>query len=199
VGAALFERTTRRVELTPIGARLYQDLKRVYDDLAIAMRRAQSAAKGLDGKVTIGYLTHCADSRFIRLVEEFQNHFPACEVVTIDVTGTDFHETLRNRSVDVLLGRFSEEPSGEFVQGPVMSREEWVLGVARDHPLAGRDVVSVEELADHAVFGVPHPLTGVLFNPFYPVRTPKGRPIPRPGDRAAGQRLVRDYRLPGQP
>ena len=62
-----------------------------------------------------------------------------------------------------------------------MSREDWVLGVARSHPLASRDVVSVEELADQAIFGVPDSLTGELFNPLYPTHTPKGRAIPRRG------------------
>ncbi len=181
VGASLFERTTRRVELTTIGAHLYADLTRVYDDLHASLRRAQSAARGLTGKVTTGYLTHCQDAEFTRLVNRFQGSFPACDVVTMDVTGTDFHEVLRNGSVDVLLGRFAAAPPDGLVQGPVMSREDWVLGVARSHPLASRDVVSVEELADHAIFGVPHSLTGELHNPLYPAQTPKGRTIPRRG------------------
>lgn len=117
VGASLFERTTRRVELTPIGAHLYADLTRVYDDLHASMRRAQAAARGLAGKVTVGYLTHCQDAGFTGLVAEFQGSFPACEVVTMDVTGTDYHEALRNGSVDVLLGRFSAEPPDNLVQG----------------------------------------------------------------------------------
>ena len=58
----------------------------------------------------------------------------------MDVTGTDYHEVLRNGSVDALLGRFGTEPPDDLVRGPVMSREEWVLGVARSHPLASRDV-----------------------------------------------------------
>ncbi len=62
-----------------------------------------------------------------------------------------------------------------------MSCEDWVLGVARSHALASRDVVSVEELADHAIFGVPDSLTGELLNPLYPAQTPKGRTIPRRG------------------
>jgi DNA-binding transcriptional LysR family regulator len=182
VGASLFERTTRRVELTPIGAHLYADLTRVYDDLHTSMRRAQSAATGLTGQVKVGYLTHCQDAGFTRLVADFQCSFPACEVGTIDVSGTDYHDVLRNGSVDVLLGRFgTEPPPSGLVQGPVMSREDWVLGVACGHPLAARDVVSVEELADQAIFGVPDSFTGELVNPLYPVRTPKGRPIPRRG------------------
>ena len=181
VGTSLFERTTRRVELTPIGAHLYADFTRVYDDLHASLRRAQSAAKGLTGKVTVGYLTHCQDAEFIQLVSGFQGSFPACGVVTVDVTGTDFHRVLRNGSVDVLLGRFAAKPPDDLVQGPAMSREDWVLGVARSQPLAGRDVVSVEELADHAIFGVPDALTGELLNPLYPAQTPKGRAIPRRG------------------
>ncbi|HEY2508906.1 MAG TPA: LysR family transcriptional regulator [Streptosporangiaceae bacterium] len=182
VGAPLFERSTRRVELTPIGAHLYADLTRVYDDLHTSIRRAQSAAKGLAGKLTVGYMTHCQDTGFTHLVAEFKGRFPACDVGTIDVTGTDYLDTLRSGSVDVLLGRFGAEtlPS-DLVQGPVMSREDWVVGVAEGHPLAERDVVSVEELADQAIFGVPDPLTGELFNPLYPDCTPKGRPILRRG------------------
>lgn len=182
VGASLFERTTRRVELTPIGVQLYADLTRVYDDLHASMRRAKSAARGLAGKVTVGYLTHCQDDGFTRLTADFHGRFPACEVGTIDVTGSDYQDVLRNGSVDVLLGRFGVEPPATgLVQGPVISREDWVLGVARGHPLAGRDVVSVEELADQAIFGVPDSFTGDLVNPLYPARTPKGRPIPRRG------------------
>jgi DNA-binding transcriptional LysR family regulator len=182
VGASLFERTTRRVELTPVGAHLYADLTRVYEDLLGSMRRAQSAARGLAGKVTVGYLTHCEDTDFTRLTAEFQERFPACDVVIIDITGTKYHDVLRDGSVDVLLGRFDAGPPPDgLVQGPVMSREDWVLGVARGHPLAARDVVSAEELADQAIFGVPDPITGELHNPLYPERTPKGRPIPRRG------------------
>lgn len=181
VGTPVLERTTRRVVLTPVGERLRQDLLQVYADLGAALRRAQAAGQGLEGTVRVGYLTHCGDDGFERLTAEFRRNFPACEVSTLDVTGADFFEALRDDIVDMLLGRFAAALPDDLVQGPVMSREEWVLAVARTHPLAEHDVISVEELGAHAIFGVPDPLTGDLHNPLYPEKTPNGVPIARRG------------------
>jgi DNA-binding transcriptional LysR family regulator len=181
VGTSLFERTTRRVALTPVGDRLRRDLLHVYDDLGSALRRARAAGQGLDGTVRVGYLTHCADEAFTSLVAEFRRQYPDCDVATIDVTGSDYLLALRDDNVDLLLGRFGDDLPDDVCKGTVITREDWVLGIARDHPLAGHDVVSVEELGVHPVFGVPDPLTGRLHNPLYPQTTPGGLPIPRHG------------------
>lgn len=181
VGTPILERTTRRVSLTQVGERLYQDLLRVYADLGAALRRARSAGEGLEGTVRVGYLTHCGDERFEALVARFRGSFPACEVSVVDVTGSNFVQALTDGIVDVLLGRFAGELPDGVVRGPVMAHEDWVLGVARAHALARRDVVSVEELATYPIFGVPDPLTGRLHNPLYPKATPAGAPIRRHG------------------
>jgi len=177
IGVALFERTTRQVRLTAIGTQLASDLRRAYADLTGAVSAARAAAQGLEGTVRVGYLTHCEDDAFVRLVARFRAAFPACQVAMIDVTGTELHDALRSGQIDVELGRFHQEPPGDVHQGPVMSREDWVLGVARDHPLADRDELSVEELAVYPVFGIPDALTGRLHNPLYPATTPRGLPI----------------------
>lgn len=104
----------------------------------------------------------------------------ACHTVA-DLTGTDYHEALRTGAVDLALGRFHDSVPADLVQGPVMSREQWLLGVARDHPLAGQGDVSVEVLATHPIFGTPDAVTGELHNPLYPANTPQGEPIPRRG------------------
>jgi hypothetical protein len=65
-----------------------------------------------------------------------------------------------------------------------------VLAVARDHPLAERESVDVEELADHRVprfEGWPKELQEAVA----PARTPSGRPIP--GERVrVGERSLLD-------
>lgn len=181
VGTALFERTTRRVELTTVGVQLERDLRRTYADLLGALQRARSAAQGLEGKVRIGYLTHCGDEAFTSLVAGFRTAHSSVEVNMTDLTGTDYHEVLRTGAVDLALGRFHDSVPADLVQGPVMSREQWLLGVARDHPLAGQGDVSVELLATHPIFGIPDAVTGELHNPLYPANTPQGETIPRRG------------------
>ncbi len=181
IGARLFERTTRRVALTAVGAQLACDLGKAYAALTEALDNARAAAAGLQGGLRIGYLTHCDDCGFRRLLARFQAAVPGCQVSTIDITGTDYFEMVRSCEVDVALGRFHEAPPKGLVQGPVVAREGWVLGVARDSPLAEQDSVSVEELSERGVFGVPDPITGILRNPLYPTETPSRRPIPRVG------------------
>jgi DNA-binding transcriptional LysR family regulator len=181
VGAKLFDRTTRQVRLTPVGEQLNGDLQAVYTDLVTALRRAEAAGRGLEGIVRIGYLTHCSDKAFTSLLTGFGGHNPAGRVVTLDITGADYFTELSNGAVDVILGRFHETPPPDLVRGPVISEEEWVVAVAAGHPLSGRDLVDVEELAHYAIFGVPDSVTGEVANPLYPAITPGGAPIPRRG------------------
>ena len=67
-----------------------------------------------------------------------------------------------------------EQP--DLVVGPVLTRAQRVLAVAREHPLAARESVSLDELADYAICrldGWPRELHETL----YPATTTSGRPI----------------------
>jgi DNA-binding transcriptional LysR family regulator len=177
VGAPLFQRTTRRVQLTPLGAALHADLSKAYAELGSALRRAQATAHAVEGTLRVGYLTHADDEAFVKLAARFGERHPACTITTVDITGSRYFDLLRSGEVDVALGRFGPHLPDDLVAGPVMSSEPWVLGVARDHPLAGQTAVSVEELGRYPIFGVPDDLTGVLHNPLYPTTTPQGIPL----------------------
>jgi DNA-binding transcriptional LysR family regulator len=177
VGAPLFERTTRRVELTVLGAELYPGLDRIYGELCSVLRQAQAATQPIQGTLRIGYLTHARDAAFARLAARFGERYPACRLSTVDITGGAYFELLRTGQIDVALGRFDTGLPDDLEAGPVMASEPWVLGVAAGHPLAGQDGVSVEELGSYPIFGVPDTLTGALHNPLYPVATPAGRPL----------------------
>ena len=56
VGAALFERTSRRVGLTPIGRRLDEDLRPAHQQILDGIDRAIAAGRGIDGELRVGFI-----------------------------------------------------------------------------------------------------------------------------------------------
>jgi DNA-binding transcriptional LysR family regulator len=177
LGIPLFERTTRRVELTVAGAALHADLAPAYDTIQAAMRRVRSGGYAMTGTLRVGYLTHARDAAFIAAVKRLQDLHAGCSVATVDITGSLYFEVLRSGDIDVALGRFGPQIPDDLQTGPAMAAEPWLLAVSKDHPLATSGSVSVEVLGEYPIFGVPDTLTGALHNPIYPTVTPGGRPI----------------------
>lgn len=56
VGAALFERTSRSVRLTALGARFQSGARRGYDELTRTLREVRDAARNVTGELRVGYL-----------------------------------------------------------------------------------------------------------------------------------------------
>jgi DNA-binding transcriptional LysR family regulator len=94
-----------------------------------------------------------------------------------DVPLTDMLEPLRRRDVDVLVVRLPlDQP--DLTIGPRLSSERRVLAVRRDHPLSGRDQISIEDVADYKVAWL-DTLPDELAEAILPSRTPMGRAIER--------------------
>jgi DNA-binding transcriptional LysR family regulator len=70
-----------------------------------------------------------------------------------------------------------EQP--DITVGPILSKEPRVLAVGRDHPLAERANVSVEDIADYRVIAADDLFPKELAEAFIARKTPNGRPIRR--------------------
>jgi hypothetical protein len=66
----------------------------------------------------------------------------------------------------------------DLVVGPILSRQDRIVALSAHHPLATRDVITVEDLADHDVVSF-HGVPESSLHSLVPERTPTGRPIPR--------------------
>jgi DNA-binding transcriptional LysR family regulator len=85
VGGALFERTSRRVRLTALGAQLCDGLRPGFDQIRRAVAEARDTACGPSGELRIGLLTLAAGgAAFDTLVGGFEQRFPACRVEVLE-------------------------------------------------------------------------------------------------------------------
>ncbi len=85
IGAALFDRSSRAVALTPLGAQLRDDLRAGYAAIRTGVVKATETARGMTGTVRVGVMG--AVGHEIRdVIDAFRGRYPDCEVALREVT-----------------------------------------------------------------------------------------------------------------
>ncbi|MGH3765018.1 MAG: LysR family transcriptional regulator [Pseudonocardiaceae bacterium] len=191
IGGRLFERTSRHVRLTPAGEQLRLSASSAYQALEQAIAVAQETVTGVSGALRLGMYSTCnGGTHLVEIVKTFEARYPACSVV---VTNTGFArdqlDWLRHGELDLLAMRLPlHDPTVTI--GPILSAEPRVLAVATDHPLAGRESVCIEDLADYTLSDVPT-LPREVMDAFIPPRTPSGKRLRRTETHAVAETPVR--------
>jgi DNA-binding transcriptional LysR family regulator len=176
VGAALFARTSRRVALTPIGARLRDDLAPAVAQIDAGVARAVAAGRGLDGELAVAFEAPGVADLVRPLLDAYRR--PDRSVAVREADFADVLGGLRAGEVDALVTLLPvDEP--DLTAGPVVLTEPVVLAVASGHPFARRDHVTLEDLARDTVLRAAHPPEPYWRHPPAPWTTPRGAPITR--------------------
>ncbi|MEU4601038.1 LysR family transcriptional regulator [Nocardia sp. NPDC023988] len=176
IGAPLFERTSRRVSLTPLGTQLRDALAPHHHGILAALARAADSA-GAAEVLRVGFTHPLGSEMLMAAATAFRAERPACTVELREVQLSDRFGQLRRRELDLV---FPEYPAVEpdLVSGPVLLRDAKVLVVPTSHPLATRTSVSVVDLADETLLTA-RGLAGYFLDHHFPTHTPSGRPIHR--------------------
>ncbi len=83
-GSALFERTSRRVRLTPLGAQLRYQLQPAYTQLTAAFEGARAAARGVSRLLRVGFTVTIPSEPLTGLIEAFEARNPDCQVSMVE-------------------------------------------------------------------------------------------------------------------
>ena len=187
LGAQLVHRTSRRVQLTPFGQQFLDDVRPALEQLDGVLERANAASRRLEGTLRVAVFSGPARGpHLVEIVRAFEALHPECDVELVQVSWDDPFRQLRESDVE-LMATWVPLEQPDLVVGPTLTSQPRVLAVARDHPLADRDTVDVEELADHRSVRFDN-WPREIHEAVAPFRTPGGRPIPHTriplGDRA---------------
>ncbi|TDB73961.1 LysR substrate-binding domain-containing protein [Micromonospora sp. KC721] len=188
IGAALFDRSSRRVTLTPIGIQLRDSLAHGYHSIQHGLETARTAARGVAGTITVGTMGALAHE-IADVTTRFRALNPQCEVQFREVRVSDPFGPLRSGEVDVaVLWLPVREP--DLTVGPVVRTSPVYLMMSTDHPLARRDEVCLEDLAECVVPQSARPVPAYWEAALSPFHTPSGRPIPRGPEVATWQEVL---------
>src|SRR4051794_11243610 len=103
VGAPLFQRTSRRVELTPIGRQLAADLQPAWDMIAAGLERAVLSGRGVTGLLHVGFVGAAGGQLLIDAGARLHGRVPGCDVRVREVQLVDAVPWLLDGEVEVLL------------------------------------------------------------------------------------------------
>ncbi|MFF7769347.1 LysR family transcriptional regulator [Streptomyces massasporeus] len=177
LGVALFDRTSRRVALTPVGRRLREDLREAVDLLQAGLARAQAAGAGPGRTLRLGVFGH-AGHELRPLVDAFRTRSPGSDIQFGEINGSDPFTALRTGEHDVhVLWLPVAEP--DLTVGPTVLTGVRVLAVSADHPLTARGAASLEDLGDNRVVDLGPDAPEYWVASMVPTRTPLGRRVPR--------------------
>jgi len=175
IGGALFERSSRRVALTPIGRQLRDDLLPAYQQIQRAVANATAAYEGISGVLRVGFTAPWSSELVLRAADAFSSRHPGCAVELHLATYNAAIAALREKDVDLVVAELPVEEPGITV-GPVLFCERRALVVPAAHSLAARETVSLEDFAALPLITAVG-VSQVWREAFFPRRTPQGRCI----------------------
>lgn len=153
LGARLFDRSTRRVDLTAVGRDFTPLAHRMLGEFERALGQIGDVIQKRRGVVTIASLMTVAFGLLPLVAERFNAAHPQVRLRILDATGPEILEHVR--SGDAEFGIDMEgEPDAEIAFEP-LAIEHYVLACPPGHPLAGSDPIPWSMVAGHrcAVLG----------------------------------------------
>ena len=136
IGTALFDRSGKKLKLTPAGEYFLQEAKKILSHARHAVNGAKAAGAGQAGQITIAFLSPLGGLFLPRVIRAFRHRFPMVDVDLLEMVPRMQLEALLDRQVDLaFVGKPEVESAKEFAFEPVME-VELRLALAVEHPLA---------------------------------------------------------------
>lgn len=146
VGALLFERTSRRVALTPAGVVFQAHARRILelvDEAALAARRAEGGEAGWLG---VGFSASASYDVLPDVLRAFRALYPLVELRLYEMNAAEQAAALRDGKIHLGLARPSIEEPGMVRE--TITHEPFVVALPSAHPGAASADLDLSELAD---------------------------------------------------
>lgn len=152
LGARLFNRTTRNVELTSTGRTFLDRARAALDDLEYAILGISDIAASSSGRVTVACVPSAALHFLPSVLRSFSEQYPLIRIRVMDEAADQVLSSVLAGESDFgisFLG--SQVPGVDFA--PIHT-DPFVLAMRREHPLASRKWLSWSALASERLISV---------------------------------------------
>lgn len=146
LGVNLFERVDKKIKLSQYGEYFLTYVEQALDIMDEGVKRVMDIKGAMSGEICLGYIYSLASSLIPKIIEGFQKEEDTAAI------SFKFKQNLQNNLLeDLKTGEIDlalcveEDPL--TVSIPIFEQELYAV-VAKEHPLANRKEIEIEEIAD---------------------------------------------------
>lgn len=162
IGAALFHRTSRAVRLTQAGHVFLPYARRLLRDAEEALGAVGALRGVVPGRLRIGAIPFGPGPvDFLGLLRDFQEGYPAVEVVVSDEGSLSAVAAIAAGNLDAAFVGLLHHQVPAGLSHQVLALEPLVAVVGPQHPMLGAPAVDMRSLADCSRFLESHPDSGL--------------------------------------
>ena len=177
LGGRLFDRTTRAVSLTEMGATFLGDVRPAVAALRAASVHAREMAVSGKTILRIGFMGGGIYELTQPFIAAVRQRFPRIELCFVEHDLRHVFDVLVNGEVDAAFFRLPcAHP--ELISGPPVLSDQRMLLLPHGHRLAGEKVVHFDDIAGEPLVRLPLNLPEAWRLEHSPQRTPSGKIIP---------------------
>jgi len=154
LGAALFDRSGRKVALTAAGAVFYEETHAILPQLIRAGETTRRFVSGETARLRLGFVSAVLSPELVEVLRTFRKRHPAVQLLMQDSPPAEQLAALRKGTLD---GGFIGLPSETRTPGIQLipwRREPLAAFVPFGHPLATRRQIDLSEMAGEALVAV---------------------------------------------
>ncbi|SPA39634.1 Regulatory protein, LysR:LysR, substrate-binding protein [Cupriavidus taiwanensis] len=147
LGVTLFDRLPSGLRLTPAGEVVLRNARRTLFFSDEVKRAAREGDAGEQGLLRLGFVGSATYSLMPQIIRSYRRQYPRVDLTIEESTTAELLRRLEEHSLDVALVRFPVlEPTDARLT--LLQRDQFVLAVGTDSPLAARAEIALAALAD---------------------------------------------------
>jgi len=146
-GGPLFSRERSRIELTALGKAVEPYLREAWQQASGAQVVARNFAGRRPRHITLGIMCTIAPKLFVDFLKTFRQRQPSLQIDVVDGTAEAIETGLIEMKIDVGIYCRPGRPPDSRLTRINLFREQMMIALAFDHPLAGKRAIRVADLA----------------------------------------------------
>lgn len=148
LGVKLFIRDKHHIELTPAGIVYLKEARAILKRSHEAMRLARMASTGMDGEITIGYISGFGQSDCFEILRGFHEAFPNIKIKLYRSTLSGLLDALHKGECDVAFTVQPIQRNEENIKRLFMRSYPLFAIMAQSNPFAVKTKIECKELKD---------------------------------------------------